>query len=355
MRYLLKNMLFLLTFMFLTSCGSADTPTPKSENPAENTTIDSTVKTKIVERHNHYRSLVFSDSDLVWDETLALHAQTWANYLAENFKKSDVGVVKPHATTFQTELHTEDDYMEGENIAWSNYGRGYLTENPVDISSVNVASGFVKGSIDAWAVEKAYYDYARNTQKLGYENEQIGHYTQLVWQKTKKVGCALANSNTDKGGEWVVCRYAEPGNYTEQKPYCANYTVSDLFTNNPPSFSNQMINNKSFSITKVLENRADCTRRDNADSSLIFTGTASANIANFDAFNNGDDSNLWDLNFNNVTIQDGEMTLTNSENNRYMTLKIIGETSLYYTVEAYWWVITEELYNRRAFLKLAKN
>jgi len=355
MRYLLNSILTLMVFSSLTACGAgSDSPTPEVGEGDENPTTNTSIKTKIVDRHNYYRSLVFSDSDLVWDESVAQHAQTWANYLANHFKQSDVGVVKPHAKTFQTNLHTEDDYAEGENIAWSNYGRGYLTDSPIDISSVNLASGNVDGSIDAWAVEKAFYDYARNTQKSGYENEQIGHYTQIVWQKTKKVGCAIANSNTDRGGEWVVCRYAEAGNYVGQKPYCANYTLTDLFTSNPPSFSNQIINGKSFAITKVLENRSNCTRTDRADSSLNFTGTASASIANFDAFNKGNNSNLWNLNFNNIAIQNGELKLTNSENNRYMTLKIIGETNDYYAVEAYWWV-TNETYNRKAYLKLSKN
>lgn len=309
----------------------------------------------IVERHNVYRALEFTDSPLLWDDELANHAQTWANYLATNYTANDSGL-SPHASRFQADLHNEDDYEEGENIAWGRPSRAYFEENPVDISSVAVAQSYL-ASVDAWAAEKAYYDYATNTQVVGYENEAIGHYTQMVWQKTKKIGCGKATSTTDYAGDWIVCRYTIAGNRSingvKEKPYCLNYTNADLYSEGSLAFTEAMISGKSFAITKIIEDRTTCTRDDTADSTLTFTGVTVANIPDYNVFNTSDGSNLWSMNFDNVAIDDGILTLTNNENDRYMTLKLIGDFATHYSVEAYWWVVGAQ-YNRRAILKLAK-
>ncbi len=39
--------------------------------------------------------------------------------------------------------------------------------------------------------------------------EQVGHYTQMVWPGTQRVGCALASSG---GEDYLVCRYFPAGN-----------------------------------------------------------------------------------------------------------------------------------------------
>ncbi len=38
---------------------------------------------------------------------------------------------------------------------------------------------------------------------------EIGHYTQMVWPSTKRVGCAIA---TNKKDDYLVCRYYPAGN-----------------------------------------------------------------------------------------------------------------------------------------------
>lgn len=335
-----------------------------------NTTYNYTVKAtddetpetieNIVQRHNIYRNLEFTDSNLSWDGDLANHAKTWADYLATHYTQADADAGEiPHASKFQTDLHNEDDYVEGENIAWA-IGNGarmpYYTASPVDISDPQVADDFPFGATDAWASEKAYYDYANNTQKAGYESKAIGHYTQLAWQKSTKIGCGRAISATDYPAEWVVCRYTVPGNYNGNKPYCSNYTVSDLYSVGNLAFNTAIIDNKSFAITKVLEDRDACTRTDTADSTLTFTGSTTAFIPQYNTFNTADGSNLWDMNFDQIAIDsEGILHLSNTNNDRYMTLKLVGildDGS--YGVEAYWWVINDDYY-RRALLKLVEN
>ena len=156
------------------------------------------IEDQIVKKHNEYRKEVFTGNDLVWDATLAEHAQAWADYLAANYTQADAGK-SPHASAFNQATHGLPYSGEGENIAWSSYGRGYIA------------------SIDAWASEKAYYDYATNASTD--PTKAVGHYTQIVWKNTTKVGCGIAQSTTDYGGEHVVCRYSPPGNYIGEKPY----------------------------------------------------------------------------------------------------------------------------------------
>lgn len=75
--------------------------------------------------------------------------------------------------------------------------------------------------VGLWASEKANYDYATNGCALA---RDCGHYTQLVWRDTTKVGCALKRCTTGSplgSGAWYfgVCNYDPPGNFIGQKPY----------------------------------------------------------------------------------------------------------------------------------------
>ncbi len=52
--------------------------------------------------------------------------------------------------------------------------------------------------------------------------KQCGHYTQLVWRDTERVGCGVANCNNVDGfgaGNLWVCNYDPPGNYVGERPY----------------------------------------------------------------------------------------------------------------------------------------
>jgi hypothetical protein len=212
-----KNLFFsiLPVAIIFSGCGGnksikkevADTHIPTS------TTNITAEQSRIVERHNYYRNLEFTDSPLVWDSTLASHAQQWADYLATNYTRAHANAgQRPHASTFNPNSHGLPYEGEGENIAWAKPARGYMTKNPVDIT---VAGAGKRGSIDAWANEKANYDYGSNSG----HGSVVGHYTQIVWQKTTKVGCGKADSITDYGGEHVVCRYSIAGNMRGEKPY----------------------------------------------------------------------------------------------------------------------------------------
>ncbi|XP_074310357.1 pathogenesis-related protein 1A-like [Silene latifolia] len=141
---------------------------------AQNNPID------YIAAHKSARSAV-GVATLVWDTNLAKYAQTYANQRA-----ADCNLV--HSAT--------EDY--GENIA---VGYGY-------------SNGFTGvDAVNLWVAEKPHYDYYSNTCKNG----ECGHYTQVVWRDTVRLGCARVTCKN--GGVFVTCNYDPPGNYEGEKPY----------------------------------------------------------------------------------------------------------------------------------------
>ena len=117
--------------------------------------------------------------DLAWDDGLAEIAADWA-----------AGCVFEHSTG-----------TTGENLA--------AFSNSVEPKVV----------VDAWFSEIADYDYADNSCAPG---KQCGHYTQVVWRTTERVGCALQVCDNLRGfgpAEYWVCEYDPAGNWVGQKPY----------------------------------------------------------------------------------------------------------------------------------------
>ena len=80
----------------------------------------------------------------------------------------------------------------------------------------------MKTAVNSWDAEKYDYDICEN-KKRGV----IGHYTQVVWDKTTHVGCGLqqCSSVSDKNGPMsgfdliVVCNYWPGGNMKGEIPY----------------------------------------------------------------------------------------------------------------------------------------
>jgi len=65
--------------------------------------------------------------------------------------------------------------------------------------------------VDLWAKEARGYDIRSNIC-----SGVCGHYTQIVWAKTRAVGCAVAR-NPQR--EVWVCNYDPPGNVIGFRPY----------------------------------------------------------------------------------------------------------------------------------------
>ena len=161
------------------------TPQPtnmtKPTNSTGNTTAD--LANGILAVHNRERAAV-GVPPLVWSEKLAADAKVWAEHLAT------IG-------QYVHDYEGQRTLGEGENLASFVASLGPFancSDCPVPYKSQGQAQ---------WVAEKAL-------PGLG------GHYTQMVWNTTKAVGCGTATAG-DSG--YLVCRYSPPGNIIGQKPY----------------------------------------------------------------------------------------------------------------------------------------
>ncbi|XP_010467241.1 PREDICTED: pathogenesis-related protein 1-like [Camelina sativa] len=128
-----------------------------------------------VNAHNQARSQV-GVGPIQWDEEVAGYARSYADQL-----KGDCNLA-----------HSGGRY--GENLAMSTG----------DFSGVD--------AVNLWVNEKADYNYDSNTC-----NGVCGHYTQVVWRNSVRLGCAKVTCNN--GGTVVSCNYDPRGNFNHEKPY----------------------------------------------------------------------------------------------------------------------------------------
>jgi len=73
--------------------------------------------------------------------------------------------------------------------------------------------------VQSWFDEKPDYYYGSGQCNPG---KVCGHYTQVVWAKTREVGCGWTFCNSIAGmrsAHFLVCNYGPAGNYNNQKPF----------------------------------------------------------------------------------------------------------------------------------------
>ncbi len=146
----------------------------------------------LVTAHNKWRAKV-GVPRLSWSNRLAKSSKSWAN-------------------TLQGRCIMQHSYGQpyGENI----FHASPLTQTDRSGRTKNLIQQIVsKNVVDAWGEEEKWYNYHTNTC----HGEECGHYTQVVWKDTKKVGCAMTLCK-DNAQIWV-CQYESPGNVRGQKPY----------------------------------------------------------------------------------------------------------------------------------------
>jgi len=135
--------------------------------------------------HNQVRAMVQTATPLpalTWDPSLAATAKAWVEMCRDTM--APTGLVDHNAGR-----STGHPYQVGENI----YASGG-TATPM-------------GAVTSWANEKANYN-----PTTGGCNGTCGHYTQIVWRTTLKVGCALHRCNGLTYPSTVVCNYGPSGN-----------------------------------------------------------------------------------------------------------------------------------------------
>lgn len=133
----------------------------------------------MLEAHNRARQAV-GVPPLQWSPQLAATAQAWADHLRGE-----------HCAM----RHSRTSGL-GENLAWSP-GRHM---SPAAVVSL-------------WVDEARAYHHASNSCAPG---AVCGHYTQVVWRKTRLLGCGVAACGN---AEIWVCNYTPPGNVNGDPPY----------------------------------------------------------------------------------------------------------------------------------------
>ena len=141
--------------------------------------ISADEQSALVDAHNQWRAR-FNSPGLVWDGGLATLAQDWADQLAAS-----------------GQFDHRPNNQFGENIFMGTTGA--FPANTV---------------VDDWGSEQANYDIPSLTCAPG---AVCGHFTQLVWSKTARVGCGKATGAD--GNDYWVCNYDPAGNMQSESPF----------------------------------------------------------------------------------------------------------------------------------------
>lgn len=161
------------------------TAPPREQPPADEPTrspipgpLDAGTQAQLLSAHNAARTHVGVQA-LTWSDEVAATARRWAGELAAN------GCGLQH--------NPEQPY--GENLYW--------TTAPVDGAQATAS----------WVSEAEDYDAENHSCAQG---KICGHYTQVVWANSTKLGCGMATCGSTQ--VWV-CNYDPPGNYHGQQPF----------------------------------------------------------------------------------------------------------------------------------------
>ncbi len=154
-------------------------------NAQESLEMTEELNKEFIDEHNQWRKDV-GTAPLEWSDELAQYASEWGMELG---KKCDMKH-RPHSGKWK-QIH-------GENIFWT--------------SAPQVTPKYV---VDSWGSEIKYY---KKPKPIDDDFVKYGHYTQVVWKDTKKVGCAIIECKGNKG-IIVICNYDPSGNWDGETAY----------------------------------------------------------------------------------------------------------------------------------------
>lgn len=138
------------------------------------------LKSAMLDKHNEAR-IAYGVPALAWDEALEASARAYAQQLAAT-------------DTFEHDDQDDADEPEGENL--------YM--------GTRTAYSYA-AMAKLWIDEQYDFKPGRFPEvvRAGHWS-RVGHYTQIIWPTTQRVGCAMASNASD---DYLVCRYFPAGNY----------------------------------------------------------------------------------------------------------------------------------------------
>ncbi|XP_029959338.1 cysteine-rich venom protein pseudecin [Salarias fasciatus] len=174
-------------------------------------TENAEVQAEIVDVHNAFRRAVQPSAAnmlmMSYSEEIAVGAQAWVDRC-----------ILAHGAPSTRMLN---GYELGENLYYSSYPFSWT------------------GIITIWHEEVTHYNYPNGST----DGSSVGHYTQIVWNSSYRVGCGVAQcSNFYLYG----CQYYRAGNFRGALPYkagrpcasCPGSCVEKLCTNPCPLVDN---------------------------------------------------------------------------------------------------------------------
>jgi len=170
------------------SCKDLDNPKPSDTRAVDVGCLESANKY----RKRHQRTRI-----LEWDKTLAQKAQTYADFLAD--KNRGVSI------NFLRKLYVEHDpdnkvVGNGENLYF------HISWKPItDVEACILAD-------KEWYDEIKDWDF-QNSSKLEKALKTTGDFTQMIWNRTGRVGFGIARTPSENAiMNFVVAKYKVRGN-----------------------------------------------------------------------------------------------------------------------------------------------
>ena len=179
-----------------TACTSPAVVVPNNGEPT--TLLDPvSFKTVMLKLHNDARA-EWGEDELTWDDALAADAAAYSKWLLDSRggaldhyfptlgQVKGVGIPKPSVTGYF-----------GENLSGGNSTSSGATEQMLANGWLREKTAFCQGS------------YPGNTWNGNTSFSNAGHYSQVIWRNTTKLGCGVA---TKEDRRVLTCRYRLGGN-----------------------------------------------------------------------------------------------------------------------------------------------
>lgn len=173
--------LTLVLTALLAACSSEAPPRVVEPRPFEGNAPrgQALLQRAVMTMHNAARASV-RQPPLAWDEGLAADAAAYAQEMARTRR-------------FEHSPQPRGNPNQGENL-WTGTRGAYRYDEMVQ-HWLDEQRNFVNGPIP-------------NVSRTGRFGD-VGHYSQIIWSRTTRVGCAMASNRRD---EYLVCRYLPAGN-----------------------------------------------------------------------------------------------------------------------------------------------
>ncbi|CAB3372010.1 Hypothetical predicted protein [Cloeon dipterum] len=175
-------------------------------------------KDALVRIHNKLRSFVATGklphhppaknmNELTWDDELAEVAQRWAEQCTFGHDRN----------------RTVDRFAVGQNVAYEWWSPGPA---PIIILSSTIA---MFNEVDKPGYPAPYISQFQVVP-------QTGHFTQIVWADTSRIGCGRSIYNETKNGKvgetkLLVCNFGKAGNFINQPVYETGEPDCAVFSN----------------------------------------------------------------------------------------------------------------------------